>query len=264
MRSTLFLALASAVLTTSAANAQPQSNLYQTLICVKVTPGKTAEFRRFINDATKPAMQVRADAGELLSWTLLRSVMPAGAEARCDYSFSTFFEGVPPEPAAPGELAKTLEKAGVKMSAAAYIAKRDEVSRLVAYELWRPRIRLGTAAKGNYVFVNYMKVHDMPAYAKYENDVWRPMAEGWIKEGSQTGWVFSTALLPGGTDLKYAAYSADIYPNWAETFKTRNLAEMFKKAHPGKDQQQTMAPQGKLRDLAERHLMVVEDRVVKK
>jgi hypothetical protein len=265
MKASLLLLTASAVWMTGGADAQPpQSNLYQTVLCIKVTPGKTAEFRQLVNDATKPMMQARANAGEFASWTFLRSVMPAGSGARCDYSFSTVYEGIPPAPDGPEALPKWLEKAGVKMSAAQYLAKRDSVSHLVSRELWRPRIRVGTPLKGNYAYVNYMKVHDMPGFAKFENEVWRPMAEGWIKDGSQTGWIFSTALLPGGTDVKYAAYTADIYPNWAEVFKTRSTEEMFKKVHPGKDLQQTFAPQTKLRDLAERHLVVVEDRVAKK
>src|SRR5690242_14965771 len=107
MKATLLLFTASAVLMTGELNAQQPSNYYQTIVCLKVMPEKTAEFRQFVNDATKPVMQVRANAGEFLSWTYLRTVMPSGSEARCDYVFSTIYDGVPPAPAGLEPLAKT-------------------------------------------------------------------------------------------------------------------------------------------------------------
>jgi len=248
-----------------ALSAQQQPGYYQVLNCIKVTTGKTTEYLKFVNDASKPLAQARANAGEIVSWSLLRSVLPTGEEARCDYSIVTTYEGpIPPPPVRREDLPKALERASIKMTAAEYYARRDAVSHLVATELWRTRIRLGQPQKGNYVFLNYMKVHDLPGFTKFETDVWRPLAEGWIKEGTQTGWVFNTALLPGGTEIKYAAVTADIYPSWEATFQQRNTTDMFKKAHPGKDLQQTMAPQTKLRDLAQRNLMIIEERVTKK
>ena len=209
-------------------------------------------------------MQARVNAGEALTWTLLRAVSPAGSEARCDYISSTIYEGGPGEPPGRSGLEKDLQRAGVKMSADNYIAKRDTLSRLVSTEIWNVRIREGQPRKGNYVFLNHMKVHNAPDYNKFENEIWRPLATQWIKEGKQSGWVFATAILPSGTDLKYAAYSADIYPDWKTAFEARPAAETFKKAHPGKDYQETMGKLSKLRDLALRDLLVIEERVSKK
>jgi hypothetical protein len=130
-------------------------------------------------------------------------------------------------------------------------------------EMWRPRVRLGQPEKGHYLFVNYMKVHNAADYYKFEMEIWRPLAEEFIKEGTQSGWQFSTLVLPGGTDVKYIARSADIYPSWEAAFKARNTQDFFKKAHPDKDYQQTMEGLSKLRDLAQRDLLVIEERVAK-
>jgi hypothetical protein len=264
MRTRLLLVTASAVLMAGGLNAQEQPAYYQTVTCIKVTPGKFTEYSQFVNDTSKKMAEARAKAGEIVSWAFLRSVMPAGSEARCDYSMSTTYEGVPPKPFGRDGLASALERAGVKMTAAQYLAKRDSLSHLVAMEMWRPRVRVGQPEKGHYVFINHMKVHNAAEYYKFEAEIWRPLAEAWIKDGTQSGWQFSTLLLPGGTDVKYAALSADIFPSWEAAFKARNTQEIFKKAHPDKDYQQTMGGLSKLRDLAQRDLMFIEERVARK
>jgi len=177
---------------------------------------------------------------------------------------STIAEGAPRAPIGREGFEKALQKAGVSMPVSDWYAKRDSLSSLVSTEMWRPRIRLGAPQKDHYLFLNYMKVHDAPEYIDFENNVWRPMAEEWVKEGSQSGWVFATKVLPSGTDTTYAAYSADIYPSWDAAFKQRSVRTTFDKIHSGKNFQQTMDRLPKLRDLARRELWVVVERVAKK
>ena len=263
MKTTMLLITASTVLNTAGLHAQTQPAYYQTVACVKVTPGKSADFRQFVNDTSKKMAETRAKTGEIVSWSLLRSVMPAGAEARCDYMISTNYEGAPPKPSSAEDTARTLEKAGVKMTAAQYYAKRESLSRLVAMEMWRPRVRVGHPEKGNYVLLNHMAVHNAADYYKFEMEVWRPLAEVLIKEGTQSAWQFSTLLFPGGTDVKYRAVSADIYPSWDAVFKSHDVEASFKKAHPDKDYNETMGSIPKLRDLAQRDLLVIEERVAR-
>jgi hypothetical protein len=243
---------------------QQQPALYQTAACVKVQPGKWSEFREFSSTATRKLMEQSVADGRRVSWSLLRAVMPAGDEARCDYLSISVYENAPPEPSTSSDrLEASLKKAGVGMTAADYLAKRESVSRLVAMEMWRPRVRVGSWSQGHYLFINHMKVHNMSDYAKFEMEIWKPIAENWIKDGAQSGWVFATAALPGGSDVKYAALSADIYPTWEAVFKNRSLKDAFQKAHPGKDYEQTVSPMGKLRDLAVRELWRIEERVAK-
>jgi hypothetical protein len=243
--------------------AQTATPVFQTLTCVKAQPGKLTEYRDFVTSNGPKLAKVAIDAGSYNTWTLLQSVRPNGEEARCDFEISTLSEGAPPEPNRGQGLAEALSKAGIKMSAADYLGKRDATSHLVSQEIWVMRIRVGTPKKGNYVFQNYMKVKDAAGYSKFENDIWRPMAEGWVQEGSQSAWVLATRFLPSGTDLPYAAYSADIYPDWASVFKSRSTQAVFEKVHTHKDYQDTMSKLGTLRDLARRDLYVIVDRVSK-
>src|SRR5262249_6739906 len=130
------------------------------------------------------------------------SVIPVGEEARCDYVSLTTYQGVPGKPLTRDDLTKGIERAGLKITPDEYYSRRAAVSKLISIEMWRPLISVGQPANGNYVFVNFMKVHKMNDYVRFERDVWKPMAEQWTKEGDQSGWGFSVALLPGGTDLK--------------------------------------------------------------
>jgi hypothetical protein len=38
----------------------------------------------------------RVNAGEIVYWSFLSNVMPAGDEARCDFRIATLYEGIPP------------------------------------------------------------------------------------------------------------------------------------------------------------------------
>jgi hypothetical protein len=245
-------------------NAQQPTPNYLVTHCVKVAPGKSAEFRQFQIDTAKKMAEARVKAGEIVSWTFSRSILPAGDEARCDYTIAEAYEGASPRPIIDmAGLASWLDRAGVKMTAAQWVAKRDSLSHRVAMEMWRPRERVGKVEKGNYYFLNHMRVHDAAEYTKFEAEVWCPLAEEWIKEGSQSGWRTFTLLLPAGTDAKYTALSVDIYPTWEAVFKTRNVQETFAKVHPGKDYTQVMGGLTKLRDLAQRDLMYVEEVMTK-
>src|ERR1039458_10141747 len=54
-------------------------------ICVKVAPGKTAEYEAYLRDISLKLLRARVDDGELLGADILRSVEPVGTSARCDY-----------------------------------------------------------------------------------------------------------------------------------------------------------------------------------
>src|SRR5438105_319240 len=103
---------------------------YQVTNMIKVAPGKSAEFTKFISESSAKMARTRADDGEILTWMLLRSVFPAGQEARCDYMITTIYNGPPPAPRTAEQTEKTLKKAGVAMTVNEYHARRDSLSTL--------------------------------------------------------------------------------------------------------------------------------------
>lgn len=236
----------------------------QSLTYLKVTPGKSEEFMQQMREETMKVAQVRANAGEIISWSLLRCVYPAGTEARADYVISVIMAGPPSAPKGNSGLEADLKKAGVNVSASEYWAKRAPVATRVASELWRIRERVAAPQKGHYLYLNSMKVNDASAYNEFEATVWRPMAEAWVKEGSMSGWLFATKILPSGAETPYSAYSADMYPTWEAAFKARSTQTMFEKIHPGKSYSEAAANMGKLRTLAKREMWQIVERVDKK
>lgn len=267
--SLLRLALPAFCLVAAQLPAQPASGpatapvLTQNLTYLKTAPGRGNEWLQMTREETMKVAQIRADAGEILSWSLLRCVYPAGTEARADYVISTISAGPPRSPAGDAGLAADLKAAGLTISVSEYWSKRAGVVTRVASELWRIRERVAAPQKGHYVHLNSMRVHDATAYNEFEAKVWRPLAEAWVKEGSMSGWLYATKILPTGSDTAYTAYSADMYPTWDAAFASRSMQATFEKVHPGKSYQEASAAMPKLRDLAKRELWVVVERVEK-
>ena len=90
--------------------------------CVKVNPGKWAAVEEWIA-ATTQAAQSLVDSGAYAMSLVLRTEMPAGTDAQCDYVFVTFYNGLPPAPMSRDEMNKALRKADIQMTAGAYYAK---------------------------------------------------------------------------------------------------------------------------------------------
>lgn len=241
------------------AQGQPQTG-YHSVTCLKVKDGKMAEARQFFQD-NRGLPQVVVDSRKATAAFLLRSVMPAGEAARCDYLQVMQFPAEPPAPLSGDEISKVLQKAGISTPAKEFLARRDSMFRLVNAAMWRTMLSVGDMEKGDYVFVNHMKVQDRPNWMELERSVWKPMAESWVQDHSLRGWQVATPVLPSGTGLTYQAVTLDIMPSWEATFKPRAMEATFKQVHPDKDIKQVFEKFGKVRDLALRELVVVEDKI---
>jgi hypothetical protein len=236
---------------------------HQTLQYIKVPQASRTEFEKLIKDVSIKIAETRVKAGDIMSWTLLRAVMPAGSEARADYLISTLYEGVPPAPLDRDANVALFKKAGLTMSYEAFLAVRDRTSSLAAAELWQPLSRVGAPQKGHYLVINHMKVKDAEAYADFERTIWSPIAEQMVKDGGMSGWIFARKQLPTGSETTYTHYTADMYPTWAAVFQPWGGTTAFAKVHPDKNLDETFDKIGELRSLAVRELWFVTERVAK-
>jgi hypothetical protein len=236
-------------------------SMVQTLARIKVPVGKGEQFVQLMRDSSMKVAQARANAGEIISWTLLRSVMPAGEEARSNYMISTLMPSPAPTPMGSEAFAAALKQAGSALSVDQFYQQRDQVSHLVAHEMWQVRQRVGNLAKGHYLFLNYMRVLDGAGYDTFESNVWRPIAAAAVKNGDMSGWIYSVKMLPAGSDTVYSAYTADMFPSWEAAFKNPSIAQAFAQAHPGKDMDATLNGINTLRSLGQRELWTVVERV---
>jgi len=256
----LNIALSACLIQGVSAQSQPQTGYYARA-CIKVRDGKMAEARKFIEEHRK-LVQAVVDSGPIGTVFMMRSVMPAGETATCDLAQVTFFKGAPPAPPGVDAIATFMQKAGMSESAAEFLTRRDSLMRLVSSEMWQTAVAVGNMQKGDYAFINHMKVHDMPAWMELERSIWKPMAESWVKDGSMRGWLVSRPVLPGGTGLPYQAVTVDVVPAWDNVFKALSLEKTFKQVHSDKNLNEVMEKIGKARDLALRELFVVDDKVV--
>jgi hypothetical protein len=232
---------------------------YQSLTHVKVSPGKGEEYLNLIRETGMKVAQVRANAGEIVSWTVLRPVFPAGQDARADYIYSEITEGMPRQPSS---IAEAFKRANITLPASEFVARRSSLSSLVATELFRVRVRVGAVQKGHYLFINQMKVHDEPGFTRFEAEIQKPIFEERVRRGEMSGWLYATRVLPAGTDIAYRAHTADMFPTWEAAFRRMSSpTEIFEKVHPGKNYGEVMSNLPKLRDHARRELWTVVERV---
>jgi len=232
----------------------------QRLSYIKTVPGKGQEWRQLVRDVSMKVAQVQADSGEIVSWTLLRSVYPAGQEARADFMISVITKGDPRSRVR--SRAENRELAGVKMTTSEYNEKRNALSTLVAAELWRPRIYNGAAENGNYLSLNMMEVKDWDTIGE-TTQIWSPLSKELIKQGAMTGWIYATKILPSGSETPYAAYTANMYPTYEAAFGSNRMGETFAKIHPDKNIDEYRGKLTKARSIAKRELWAVVERITK-
>ena len=232
---------------------------YHAVACVKVKPGASAEFQKFAAGDLHKLQQSFADSGRIAAWFLLKYAMPQGSSAPCDYVTISLYAGAPLAQPGADAMGAALEKAGVAMSGQQFIDKRSSLVDLVNYEMWQNQAAVGTLQKGDYVVLNHMKVQNLDDWIAYEKKVWRPVAESLVKDGIQRGWTLNVQLMPGGSDVKYQASTADVYPSMEAIFKGFDLVDLFKKVHPDLDVNQTMERFQKLRTIGSAELLSAED-----
>lgn len=263
LRSVFSVAIAAAFSVTLLAQQAPTG--YHRVACIKVKPGQYGAFRAWAAGDAHKVLQAEVDSGKLSSWFLLRSEIPAGGSAECDYLAVAMYPGLPPEPAGRDDLTAALKKAGLTLSAQQFVDRRNALTMLVSNNMFRNVALVGTMKKGNYFLVNYMKVNDldhMGAYLAYEKKVWEPLAEQMAKDGVKTGWSLNVEVLPRGSDLPYDAVTVDVYPTWDSVFQPDlQFAERFRKVHPDMDLGTTLETYGKMRSIVTTELYSAEDMV---
>lgn len=261
VRSLFSVAIAAAFSATLLAQQSPTG--YHSVACIKVKPGQYDAFHKWAAGEGHKVAQAEVDSGELSTGLLLRSVIPTGGSAECDYLAVAEYPGLPPKPDGMSNLSAALKKAGLTISAQEYVDRRSALTTLVSDNMFQNVASVGTGKKGDYFLVNYMKLadpSDMDAYIAYEKKVWQPLAEQMAKDGGRSGWSLNVQVLPRGSDLAYDAVTVDVYPTWDAVFQPdTQFAELFKKVHPDMDLGTTMETYGRMRTIVTTELYSVED-----
>ncbi len=207
---------------------------FHSVACVKVRRGKSADFKTLVDGTFLKYAQSRVDSGAISGWLVLRTVIPAGHDAPCDYAFVTFYPGLPSAPMSEDEMEATFKKAGISGSLEEMRQQRDATGYLVSNGLERAAVEVGHAKKGDYIIVNIMSVPDTGAWIANEKKLWQPIFEDGVKDGSVDGWSVVEQFLPRGAKDADTTYTVDIYPSWDAMFKFfgDGFSDRWKKVNP--------------------------------
>lgn len=227
-------ALIAALTGTLAAQQAPTG--YQSVACVKVKDGQNANFTKLVNGEGSKFMQSRVESGAIADWIVLRTEIPAGRDAKCDYLFVTFYHGLPTAPMSGDEFAAALKNAGIAASPEEFLEERDAAGYLVHDSIIQSVTLVGNSKKGDYVVVNSMSAPDRGAAIAYENKMWKPLAESMVKSGAEDAWVLNVQIFPSGTKDKGLLSTVDIFPSWGALMQAdQQYGEHWKTVHPDVD-----------------------------
>lgn len=227
-------------LAASASQAQEQPTVRE--YCIKVAPGKAAEFEAYLRDVAVPLAQARADSGEFAWSVVARGVIPAGSSARCDYRVAYGYKGLPPEELSKEALDAALKRAKLTLTADQLIAKRSALTSLVAAEIWFRIDGIGpNVEKGGYVRFNHYKVQSgqTDEWVRLETTYWKALMDAWLKNGGKGAWGVYALGMPGGDSTPYNAMTVDTFPDWNGLMQGVPLTELWPKVHPNRTSSDT-------------------------
>jgi hypothetical protein len=253
-------ALLAAISVSLAAQQEPSG--FHRVACLKVKLQDTAAFLSFATGDVDKLAQYWVKSGKSNGWLLLRSVVPMGQSAKCDYLAVTVYPGVPTEFFNSDQVAEALKQTGSKMSAQMFLARRDSVATLVSNDLFQTRAMVGGIKKGDYLEVLYQKVPNPQAWLANDKKVWQPVAEAMLKDGTRSGWYAVFRVLPSGSSMDYNAINVDVFPSLEAVFKPdAQFVDRWKKVHPDMDLASTMQGLDKFRTTVNEELYTVVDAV---
>lgn len=238
-------ALAAALSVTLVAQQAPPS--FSSVSCVKIRPGKMADFDTLVNGDFTKYEQSRVDSGAISAFLELSAVIPAGRQAICDYAFVSLYPGLPTAPMSPEEMTAALQKAGISSSPDEMRQREEAVGYLVDNNINETVLHVGAAKKGDFIVVNEMKVPDENAWVANEKKLWQPIFEDGAKDGSVDGWSVLVQFMPRGAKDHDITDTVDIYPSWDALFNFfgPGFPDRWKRVNPDIPIDQGMAEEHK-------------------
>ena len=181
------------------AAAQDQPPMFSMVACIDTKPGLANDYEQFALDAQKRIAGVQDPSSNRVGWYLLRSVIPAGDSATCNFMIVNIYSGFPKW--ASWSLADRIKKAGLNMTEEEFRAKRNSLSALADRKLWQRIDGLEPPKVGNFIRLNLAKVHDWDEWIDIERNVWHPVAQELAKNGKRVSWGAYRLVMPSGTSL---------------------------------------------------------------
>lgn len=192
---------------------------YHSISCVRVKPGQSAAFHDLLSGDYHKVEQARVDSGAISTFLALRTVIPAGTDAGCDYVLVSFYPGLPTEPLGDDAMTAVLQKAGITSSLHEWRDRLSGVAELVSNNITQYQVLVGGSKKGDYLVFNSMSATDLDQCVAAQKRIWQPFAEQGLKDGAQDGWALNLQQFPSGAKDPSLVSTVDIYPSWDAMFK---------------------------------------------
>ncbi len=267
MRKTIFaLLLAIFCLQSNNISAQTKEpTLYTAYGYHKVPPENKDAFLKLAK-AWKKIVAYKKKMGLQEDWSFSRVVSPSGASAEYDYVTRHAFKGE-------DQLANYLEKpflpdnwqSLLTVEEIGLVLRASEIRTYVKGEVYSgidktiaPDIDKSTVA-----IVNYFKQPEGKTRAdhtKMEQDIWKPIHDARVKDGSMKGWLLMGLEFPFGDSQPYDMVTVDVYSNMKQ-YLTPFVEDYFKKVHPGKDLNELMKQTGAATTLVKGEVRLILDRL---
>ncbi|HTV82191.1 MAG TPA: hypothetical protein VME18_06040 [Acidobacteriaceae bacterium] len=256
------VALAAVLPVTLAAQQAPTPTHTYTVLCVKVKSGQDAAFASLVSGDLHKLEQARVDSGALSGWLVLRTVIPAGRAATCDYSLVAFYTGWPKPGMNDAELKAAMQQAGIAMTQDEWDKELGETGYLVSDGLDETLDLVGEAHVGDYLVFNSMSVTDVRAWISWEKRMWDPLAQSLVKSGKLSGWAMNIQMFPRGAEDPDLESTVDIFPNWEAFVQARESYEAaWKSVHQDADMMTAMGQFGKVCTIEHSVLQKVVDQI---
>jgi hypothetical protein len=110
---------------------------------------------------------------------------------------------------------------------------------------------------GGYFHVNRIKIKNMQAWLKLENEIWKPIQEARVAEGQLTAWASYTLVPPSGSAQQFDAATVDAFPSGEAQGTQKPLSGYVQKAHPDMTSAQFSDASSAARDLLLREVCKV-------
>jgi hypothetical protein len=206
---------------------------YHGISCVRVKPGQSAAFHALLDGDYHKVEQARVDSGAVSAFLALRTVIPAGTDAACDYVLVSFYPGLPSAPLGDDEMTAVLQKAGVASTVQQWHERLSVVGELVSNNITQYQVLVGGSKKGDYLVFNSMKASSVGQCVALQKQLWQPLAEQGVKDGAQDGWAVNIQVMPRGDKDPSRVSTVDIYPTWDSmfTYFGADFATRWKKVH---------------------------------
>jgi hypothetical protein len=249
--------------TTSAQTTEPTN--YIVFGYHKVNPGMRDDFLKLAK-AWKKIVAYKKKSGMQDDWSISRVVMPAGASSEYDYVTRHSFIG---EEQLAGYLGKPFLPENwetlLTLDEIKLVLRAEEIRTYVKGEVWSTLDRTVAAdiGKSTVVVFNYFKQpvgKTQADHIKMETDIWKPVHDARVKDGTMKGWIMLGLQMPFGSSQPYDMATIDVYTDMKQMLAPWFDA-YFKKVHPGKNIDELMKQTDAATNLVKGEVRIIFDRL---